>query len=555
MAARDLSLRAFVTSVFLVVSCTGEFSYDYSKHGTDWLQGMCGSRERQSPINFNILDTQPTGKLTYNYQTVQTSFELANNGHAFSADFAGLGYGGVNYEESWYNLLNVNIHALSEHTFKGVHYPLELHFVHKKYDTEDLLIIAVPITSSEQAMTLLQEQRIRQQRWETRAIANRTSTKFAFLGAAAPASAPASSPGLADQVAEQALKDAGLTPEALEAAVCGQGCLPTVSPEMAYPTPNGGDFVLPTQEPDHYFPPSGDEPLFNKQLQHFLSAPLPLVNEKQVFVVDELHPLNLGEFLENGVYFEYAGSMTAPPCAEAATWFVRRDPVKASETQVKLLSDNIFQMTADFGNFRATMPVNGRPIATRTIIKETAPPAPPPSAVPLGPLPRTDREFQAMKWARDALHLSKTASDYIHGLDRKLQRAAQAHVSALAPDLYPDYKVRGPDPEVVKRPSAVDMTKTAAVMAKAIATAAKQAVADAASKIAREAEQAARDAAREAATVATENMVMPTTPPPLGLPPVPAGAGPAFAPAPAGAGAPGSPGAKAMMAPATAKTM
>ena len=45
------------------------------------------------------------------------------------ADFSGLGYGGVTYENSWYNLLNVNLHAESEHTFSGVHKPMELHMV------------------------------------------------------------------------------------------------------------------------------------------------------------------------------------------------------------------------------------------------------------------------------------------------------------------------------------------------------------------------------------------------------------------------------------------
>lgn len=273
---------------------------------------------------------------------------------------------------------------------------------------------------------------------------------------------------------------------------------------------------------------------------------MPLVNEKTVMPVDELRPLDLNTMLEGAILMDYAGSMTAPPCAEAATWFVRRNPVKASETQVKLITDAIYMMTADFGNFRAVMPVNGRPIATVAAVKETAPPAPPEPEVPLGDIPRTDREFQAMKWARDALHLSKTSADYVHNLDQKLQRAAQAHVAALAPDLYPDYTTLPPGhPHIAEKPNVVDMSKTAAVMARAISGAAKEAIHDASRQIAEQAEQAAKDAAREAADMASIHMNLPTTPPPLDLPHIPAAA-----PAPGMAPAPAPPDVAHLMAPA-----
>merc|ERR1719161_2405627 len=124
------------------------FAYDYSQHGLNWKQGVCTSRMRQSPVNFRDMTMPATGKLAYNYARMSSSFEVANNGHTISIDFAGLGLGGITYEGAWYNLMNLNFHAKSEHTFMGVHMPVELHMVHKKFDSGDLLIVAVPLTAA-----------------------------------------------------------------------------------------------------------------------------------------------------------------------------------------------------------------------------------------------------------------------------------------------------------------------------------------------------------------------------------------------------------------------
>ena len=85
------------------------FIFDYSRHGADWLSGMCASVARQSPID--VMPPQPTGNvgadsageegspedppLSFSYLPIQSPFKLENNGHTLVADFQGYGYGGV----------------------------------------------------------------------------------------------------------------------------------------------------------------------------------------------------------------------------------------------------------------------------------------------------------------------------------------------------------------------------------------------------------------------------------------------------------------------------
>lgn len=455
-----------------VTSAGKSFFYDYSHHGTDWLQGICSDDERQSPVNFDLylLDTKPNGNMSYSYQTVKSSFELANNGNTLSADYAGLGYGGIMYEDNWYNLMNVNFHSLSEHTFNGVHYPLEMHFVHKKWDSDDMIIVAVPITQKNNTIpgALIQEQAHR------------------------------------------------FDPDALSAAKYSK----------------------------HRPPNQGDE-FWNSQLHHFMKAALPLINQKSIAVVNEMDPLDLNQFLEGGIYLEYAGSLTSPPCATNVMWFVRRNPILASDKQVQLMSDSLFQMSADFGNYRKTMPLNGRPIATRMGVESQAPPQQTERGMPIAALPRAGREFKAMRYAKDALKLSKVASDYLYNMDTRMQKAARAHVDALAPDM--GVAPATPAPGVAPRQmSSVDMTKTAAIMAKAIAQAAKDAIHTASEQIAKEAEKAAGVAAKEAVMEAGKQIVIPTAEPPPGAPGGPPGAAPGPAPgaAPAPAASKPAPAAK-----------
>jgi carbonic anhydrase len=353
------------------------FSYDYSKHGQEWVAGSCSSRARQSPIDLPAA-VPVTGTFAYKYNPIVSPIELMNNGHAYSADLAGLGYGGLTYENAWYNLLNINVHSLSEHTWAGLQQPLELHLVHKRYDGDALLVVAIAVDSP-----LLNAQSM----------------------AAAMAPAPAAAGSALFQLNASA----------------GAGFLNKAEQAPQYPYPAG------TQ----YTEPPATEPGFNPALQAFLKMPPPPVNMKVRVPADSAHAYDLNSMMSGGSFYEYAGSLTAPPCAEIVTWLVRSDPIKASDKQVMYLHDAVYKTTADFGNYRSLMPLNGRVISMRQGQMEDMPPtAAPPVQMP-GKPQQSDREFRAMKWAMDAMTIAKSATDYVKDLDSRLRSAAQAHANAL----------------------------------------------------------------------------------------------------------------------------
>lgn len=270
--------------------------------------------------------------------------------------------------------------------------------------------------------------------------------------------------------------------------------------------------------PETYVAPSKEDPDFNIQLQYFLKKEPPVVmHQKMVAPGDHYIPFDLNQLLDGGTYFEYAGSLTAPPCAEVVTWFVRREPLLGSARQVAILHDAIFQISADFGNFRSTMPLNGRPVAIREARREVPPPPIPPPP-PAGPTPNTDREFRAVKWSWDALKIAKAATNYVKDMDSRLRHAAYAHAKVMAPDLMAHHEAATPPPppRPVGPPIPMEMAKTTQTMAAAISKAARQAIHDASVKIAKEADEVAKSAAQQASQLAATALA-PPPPPVLGI--------------------------------------
>lgn len=175
------------------------------------------------------------------------------------------------------------------------------------------------------------------------------------------------------------------------------------------------------------------EPGFNAAVQALVKVEPPAANQRVLVPMDESQPLDLNTLLANGTFFEYAGSLTAPPCAEIVTWLVRREPVTASGEQLRRLTDSVLAITAGFGNARSAMPLNGRTVAVRQALQE-----PPrltsgdPDGMPES-VPMPDREHRAMAVARDALRVAESSVEYVKDLDARLRATAEAHALALAP--------------------------------------------------------------------------------------------------------------------------
>jgi len=454
------------------------FAYDYSKHGTDWAAGSCASRARQSPINLPPM-APVVGTFTYKYNPIIEPFEVMNNGHAYSADLAGMGYGGIMYNDAFYNLLNINVHSLSEHAWNGVQQPLELHLVHKRYDNEQLLIVNIAVESPMLTGP---------------ALAARTQAAGRAGGSA-----------LVQSNASSYLRASGK-----------QGQIPQLQEAWSSSL---------------YVEPPTTEPGYNAVLSAFLKLPPPPVNMKVQVPADAYNSYDLNALMQGGMFYEYAGSLTAPPCAEIATWLVKKESIKASDKQVMYLHDAVYKSTADFGNYRELMPLNGRKIQMRQGMIEEMPKGPqPPPPMPGNPQ-QSDREFRAMKWSMDAMTIAKSSVDYIKDLDSRLRNAATAHAEALAPDMVP-VNVHGQAAapsqfgrNVGNLQSPEQMEQTARDMAHTLATAARAEIDSANEQISERSKTIAMDAARQAAGIVGSGVgdingyayAVPTKPPPPGV--------------------------------------
>jgi len=345
-------------------------------------------------------------------------------------------------------LMNVNVHSMSEHAWRGVQKPLELHMVHKHYSSDALLIIAVAV---EGATPLAKLKSFLQ--------TNQSYSNFRKQG------------------------------------------------------------VVPAPFAARYGEPPSTDANFNPTIQAFLKAAPPPVNTKVSVPASLAAAFEFNTLVQGAAFYEYAGSLTAPPCAEIATWLVRKDAIKASDKQVLYLHDAIFKTTADFGNNRQLMPLNGRTITMKQSVLEDPPRSGGAAAAAGSGAPmQSDREFRAMKWSMDAMTIAKGATDYVKDLDMRLRNAAQAHAQALSANLEPITPATkaavpgqpvGQGAPVMGQPQAgqplskqqIQMENTAQTMTRAIAEAAREEVESATKVITAKAKEAAINAAREAAMI------------------------------------------------------
>lgn len=179
-----------------------------------------------------------------------------------------------------------------------------------------------------------------------------------------------------------------------------------------------------------YEPPSATDPNSNHFFQKFTAQLPPKLMRTTTIEGSEVDPINLNALLEGGTFVEYEGSFTVPPCSETITWFVKREPIMASDSEVRILYETIYEMTDDFGNYRSTMPMSGR---TATVVgsKNTIPIQEQQTKLK-GAVPST-RQFQGQTWANDALKQARKNTAAAKELSDRIHAAAQVHADQMDP--------------------------------------------------------------------------------------------------------------------------
>lgn len=400
---------AVATDLFGVVRCTrwqhsaqtgsleasdaDPVRFDYMRYGAEWMTGSCGSRWHQSPIDFSDIEADQGNALEFEYKLIDQPFEITNDGKVMSAHFHGMGYGGVRYEGVNYNLARMDIHMRSEHTLEGKHKPLELQIVHMKDDGSELPLIVSVLFDCANPPALLAKMK---------SFLPKVSSFLQHRnGTGAPAAPPAAAPA------------------------------PAAAPPAAAPA------VI---DPNLWIPPDPSEPGWSPTLQHFLlvEPPFPENNLTAAHVIAPAHEspaIDINAMLTGGVMYSYLGSYTQPPCSEIVRWLVMKDPVTASNTQIRMLHDVIFKMTGWYGNYRATMPIADRKLEMVNAILMPRPTPAPAVQFPLGVYLKP-RDSPAQKVAEEAKRIADEATAHMVDLNKRMKNAAQMHANRISPDLW-----------------------------------------------------------------------------------------------------------------------
>lgn len=121
------------------------------EHGPDhWAQvdhanEVCSVGTQQSPIDLRGSIRAELEPLSVRWKKGPAT--IINNGHTIQVNMPGgntLTHNGLEYE-----LLQFHFHAPSEHLVDGMHYPMEVHFVHKHAKSGSLAVVGVFLTPGE----------------------------------------------------------------------------------------------------------------------------------------------------------------------------------------------------------------------------------------------------------------------------------------------------------------------------------------------------------------------------------------------------------------------
>ena len=148
-----MKLRLLISSTVLALSsqvqAEGQAHWSYAgNEGPEYWGDLqaeyqtCKLGQNQSPVNIEPNDSKAlTEPLKMEY--FATTFTLENNGHTLQANVTGKAPT-ISLDDKVYVLKQFHFHTPSEHTVKGQHYPLEIHFVHQAED-KSLAVLGVMV--------------------------------------------------------------------------------------------------------------------------------------------------------------------------------------------------------------------------------------------------------------------------------------------------------------------------------------------------------------------------------------------------------------------------
>lgn len=136
----------------LMISNADEIQWGYEDDGgpSQWAElapefVICGEGKAQSPID--ILDAVETALVDIEFHYGETANNIVNNGHTIQVDVdtgSHIVYNGITYD-----LLQFHFHAPSEHTIAGEAAPMEIHFVHKDRNSNNLAVVGILLNEGE----------------------------------------------------------------------------------------------------------------------------------------------------------------------------------------------------------------------------------------------------------------------------------------------------------------------------------------------------------------------------------------------------------------------
>lgn len=153
------------------VAAAQAVQWNYVNGGEDWAQtaypnvttATCGTGQQQSPINVPLTavsypataaaplnvtygtTSSWTMEITQNYIEVLSMITSTSN----NTNVAATTTDGIWVDGAFYSLQQFHFHSPSEHTINGVHYPLEMHMVHKNLASSSLAVVGLMFAYSD----------------------------------------------------------------------------------------------------------------------------------------------------------------------------------------------------------------------------------------------------------------------------------------------------------------------------------------------------------------------------------------------------------------------